>query len=93
MRMCGDADKPEVEKNMDELQANWAALNNAYKDAHEALVESEQLGKQFQDGLNRMNDYIDVADEQLENMEPVGSDPVTVKRQLDDLRVKSNLYL
>ena len=87
IRMCGDADKPEVEKNMDELQANWDALNVAYKDAHDALVESANLGKQFQDGLNNMNDYMDAAEDQLDNMEPVGSEPDTVKRQLDELRV------
>ncbi len=92
IRMCGEADKPEVEKNMDELQSNWDALNNAYKNANDALTESADLARQFQEGLDRMNDYIDVAEDQLDNMQPVGSDPETVKQQLDELRVSARLH-
>ncbi|XP_071483801.1 microtubule-actin cross-linking factor 1-like [Diadema antillarum] len=99
MRHCGDSNKPEVQKNVDELSHAWDGLNNAYRDRHDKLQDADDAARTFQDGLDRMNEYMAQAEDQLESMPAVGSDPETVRRQLEDLKTfkkdlaRSNLEL
>ena len=90
MRHCSDSNKPEVQKNMDELNTSWENLSEAYTDRHNKLDDAQEAAKAFQEGLDSMNDYMTEAEDQLETMAAVGSDPETVRRQLDNLKVHSH---
>eukprot|EP00057_Strongylocentrotus_purpuratus_P020675 XP_011675149.1 PREDICTED: microtubule-actin cross-linking factor 1 isoform X2 [Strongylocentrotus purpuratus] len=85
MTHCSDSNKPEVQKNVDELNNSWDNLNDAFKDRHQKLDDADEAAQAFQDGLDRMNDYMTKAEEQVDRMPAVGSDPQTVRRQLDNL--------
>ncbi|XP_033113691.1 microtubule-actin cross-linking factor 1, isoforms 1/2/3/5-like isoform X2 [Anneissia japonica] len=86
MKLCGDAEKPEVQKNIDELNNSWDALNTAYEDREDALVQALNLATQFEEDLIKMMAFLNKADEKLAAMEPVGADPETVRQQLDEIK-------
>ena len=83
----------EVQKNVDELNNSWENLNDAFKDRHQKLDDADEAAQAFQDGLDRMNDYMTKAEEQVDRMPAVGSDPQTVRRQLDNLNVSTETCL
>lgn len=93
MTHCSDSNKPEVQKNVDELNNSWENLNDAFKDRHQKLDDADEAAQAFQDGLDRMNDYMTKAEEQVDRMPAVGSDPQTVRRQLDNLNVSTETCL
>uniref|UniRef100_A0A4W3JP89 Dystonin n=1 Tax=Callorhinchus milii TaxID=7868 RepID=A0A4W3JP89_CALMI len=83
---CGEPDKPIVRKNIDELSATWDNLNKAWKDRIDRLNEAMLDAVQFQDALQAMFDWIDIAETKLNKMSPVGTDLETVKLQIHELK-------
>uniref|UniRef100_A0A4W3JSC6 Dystonin n=1 Tax=Callorhinchus milii TaxID=7868 RepID=A0A4W3JSC6_CALMI len=82
---CGEPDKPIVRKNIDEV-ATWDNLNKAWKDRIDRLNEAMLDAVQFQDALQAMFDWIDIAETKLNKMSPVGTDLETVKLQIHELK-------
>ncbi|XP_067840170.1 microtubule-actin cross-linking factor 1 isoform X9 [Heptranchias perlo] len=83
---CGEPDKPVVKKNIDELNVTWDNLNKAWKDRIDRLDEAMQDAVQFQDALQAMFDWMDIAECKLNTMHPVGTDLETVKQQIAELK-------
>ncbi|XP_005359958.1 dystonin isoform X13 [Microtus ochrogaster] len=90
---CGDPDKPIVKKSIDELNSAWDALNKAWKDRVDKLEEAMQAAVQYQDGLQAIFDWVDIAGNKLASMSPIGTDLETVKQQIEELKqFKSEAY-
>ncbi|KAM9667394.1 dystonin [Trichechus inunguis] len=90
---CGEPDKPIVKKSIDELNSAWDSLNKAWKDRVEKLDEAMQAAVQYQDGLQAIFDWVDIAGSRLASMSPVGTDLETVKQQIEELKqFKSEAY-
>ncbi|XP_021114851.1 dystonin [Heterocephalus glaber] len=90
---CGEPDKPIVKKSMDELNSAWDSLNKAWKDRIDRLEEAMQTAVQYQDGLQAIFDWVDIAGGKLASMSPVGTDLETVKQQMEELKqFKSEAY-
>ncbi|XP_062981103.1 dystonin isoform X2 [Elgaria multicarinata webbii] len=83
---CGEPDKPLVNKSIDELNSAWDALNKAWKERVDKLEEAMQAAVQYQDGLQAMFDWVDIAGSKLASMSPVGTDLETVKQQTEELK-------
>ncbi|KAF1416916.1 Dystonin, partial [Spheniscus magellanicus] len=83
---CGEPDKPIVNKSIDELNSAWDALNKTWKERVEKLVEAMQAAVQYQDGLQAIFDWVDIAGSKLASMSPVGTDLETVKQQTEELK-------
>ncbi|XP_078069449.1 dystonin isoform X8 [Mustelus asterias] len=83
---CGEPDKPVVKKNIDELNCTWDNLNKAWKDRIDRLDEAMQEAVQFQDALQAMFDWMDIAESKLNTMHPIGTDLETVKQQIAELK-------
>uniref|UniRef100_UPI00398EBE39 dystonin isoform X2 n=1 Tax=Pristiophorus japonicus TaxID=55135 RepID=UPI00398EBE39 len=83
---CGEPDKPVVKKNIDELNCIWDNLNKAWKDRIDRLDDAMQEAVQFQDALQAMFDWMDIAESKLNTMPPVGTDLETVKQQIAELK-------
>ncbi|XP_057607238.1 dystonin isoform X11 [Chionomys nivalis] len=90
---CGDPDKPIVKKSIDELNSAWDSLNKAWKDRVDKLEEAMQAAVQYQDGLQAIFDWVDIAGNKLASMSPIGTDLETVKQQIEELKqFKSEAY-
>ncbi|XP_022437230.2 dystonin isoform X31 [Delphinapterus leucas] len=90
---CGEPDKPIVKKSIDELNSAWDSLNKAWKDRVDRLEEAMQAAVQYQDGLQAIFDWVDIAGGKLASLSPIGTDLETVKQQIEELKqFKSEAY-
>ncbi|XP_019403110.1 PREDICTED: microtubule-actin cross-linking factor 1 isoform X16 [Crocodylus porosus] len=83
---CGETEKPEVKKSIDEMNNAWENLNKTWKERLEKLEEAMQSAVQYQDNLQAMFDWLDNAVIKLCNMPPVGTDLNTVKEQMNEMK-------
>ncbi|XP_072836449.2 microtubule-actin cross-linking factor 1 isoform X14 [Pogona vitticeps] len=83
---CGETEKPEVKKSIDEMNSAWENLNKTWKERLEKLEEAMQSAVQYQDTLQAMFDWLDNTVIKLCNMPPVGTDLNTVKEQLNEMK-------
>ncbi|XP_053820488.1 microtubule-actin cross-linking factor 1 isoform X9 [Vidua chalybeata] len=83
---CGETEKPEVKKSIDEMNNAWENLNKTWKERLERLEEAMQSAVQYQDTLQAMFDWLDNAVIKLCNMSPVGTDLSTVKEQMNEMK-------
>uniref|UniRef100_G1LVE7 Actin cross-linking family 7 n=1 Tax=Ailuropoda melanoleuca TaxID=9646 RepID=G1LVE7_AILME len=83
---CGETEKPEVKKSIDELNNAWESLNKTWKERLEKLEDAMQAAVQYQDTLQAMFDWLDNAVIKLCTMPPVGTDLNTVKDQLNEMK-------
>ncbi|XP_054886084.1 dystonin isoform X2 [Poeciliopsis prolifica] len=86
MTACGEPDKPVIKKSVDEVNSAWENLNKTWKERVERLDEAMQAAVQFQDGLQGMFDWVDILENKLDSMSPVGTDLETVKQQIVELK-------
>uniref|UniRef100_A0A8C1M204 Microtubule actin crosslinking factor 1 n=1 Tax=Cyprinus carpio TaxID=7962 RepID=A0A8C1M204_CYPCA len=83
---CGETEKPEVKKTIDEMNAAWEGLNRTWRERMERLEEAMTASVQYQDALQGMFDYLDNAVIKLCDMPAVGTDLSTVKQQIEELK-------
>uniref|UniRef100_A0A667ZAL9 Microtubule actin crosslinking factor 1 n=1 Tax=Myripristis murdjan TaxID=586833 RepID=A0A667ZAL9_9TELE len=83
---CGETEKPEVKKTIDEMNAAWEGLNRTWRERMERLEEAMTASVQYQDALQGMFDYLDNAVIKLCDMPTVGTDLGTVKQQIEELK-------
>ncbi|XP_075454266.1 dystonin isoform X28 [Ascaphus truei] len=83
---CGEPDKPVVNKNIDELNSAWDTLNKTWNERVDKLDEAMQYAVQYQDGLQALFDWVDIAAGKIETMSPVGTDLEMVKQQIVELK-------
>ncbi|KAM3595755.1 uncharacterized protein V6R79_002337 [Siganus canaliculatus] len=83
---CGETEKPEVKKTIDEMNAAWEGLNRTWRERMERLEEAMTASVQYQDALQSMFDYLDNAVIKLCDMSAVGTDLGTVKQQIEELK-------
>uniref|UniRef100_A0A672SX36 Microtubule actin crosslinking factor 1 n=1 Tax=Sinocyclocheilus grahami TaxID=75366 RepID=A0A672SX36_SINGR len=83
---CGETEKPEVKKTIDEMNAAWEGLNRTWRERMERLEEAMTASVLYQDALQGMFDYLDNAVIKLCDMPAVGTDLSTVKQQIEELK-------
>uniref|UniRef100_A0A8C8SUB6 Microtubule actin crosslinking factor 1 n=1 Tax=Pelusios castaneus TaxID=367368 RepID=A0A8C8SUB6_9SAUR len=86
MLACGEPEKPEVKKSIDEMNNAWENLNKTWKERLEKLEEAMKSAVQYQDTLQAMFDWLDNTVIKLCNMPPLGTDLSTVKEQLNEMK-------
>ncbi|KAK3864233.1 hypothetical protein Pcinc_030068 [Petrolisthes cinctipes] len=85
MTLCGDADKPEVKKNIEDLDYAWDNVTALYAKREENLIDAMEKAMEFHDTLRNMLEFLEKAESKFSNMGAVAGDIEAIKTQINQL--------
>ncbi|CAG9792786.1 unnamed protein product [Diatraea saccharalis] len=85
MSLCGEPDKPEVKKHMEDLDQAWDTVTALYARREENLIDAMEKAMEFHDTLQNLQEFLDSAEDKFSRMGALGSDIDAVKRQIAQL--------
>ena len=86
--LIGEPDKPEVEKNVDDVDMSWEVLNAQWLARSKALEEALSSSTEFHEELMHMLEWLQLMEENYSGLGPIGTDTGAVKQQIEELKVR-----
>ncbi|XP_022258014.1 dystonin-like, partial [Limulus polyphemus] len=86
MQLCGEPDKPEVKKHIEDLDSAWDNVTTLYAKREQNLVDAMEKAMNFHDTLKNFLEFLDTAEDKFANLGPIGSDIESVKGQMHQLK-------
>ncbi|XP_076226829.1 dystonin-like protein short stop isoform X33 [Nomia melanderi] len=85
MGLCGEPDKPEVRKHIEDLDQAWDNVTALYARREENLIDAMEKAMEFHETLQNLLEFLEEAEEKFTRMGPLGSDIDEVKKQIKQL--------
>ncbi|XP_076629250.1 dystonin-like protein short stop isoform X13 [Colletes latitarsis] len=85
MGLCGEPDKPEVRKHIEDLEQTWDNVTALYARREENLIDAMEKAMEFHETLQNLLEFLQEAEEKFARMGPLGSDIDEVKKQIKQL--------
>ncbi|PNF19350.1 hypothetical protein B7P43_G06713, partial [Cryptotermes secundus] len=86
MNLCGEPDKPEVKKHIEDLDSAWDNITALYAKREENLIDAMEKAMEFHETLQNLLEFLDGAEDRFAAMGALGSDIDAVKRQIEQLK-------
>ncbi|XP_055855325.1 microtubule-actin cross-linking factor 1 isoform X44 [Episyrphus balteatus] len=86
MSLCGEPDKPEVKKHIEDLDNAWDNITALYARREENLIDAMEKAMEFHETLQNLLKFLTKAEERFGGLGPVGSDIDAVKKQIEQLK-------
>nr|CAD7258245.1 unnamed protein product [Timema shepardi] len=86
MILCGEPDKPEVKKHIEDLDSAWDNITALYAKREENLIDAMEKAMEFHETLQNLQEFLDSAEDSFAGMGALGSDIVAVKKQIEQLK-------
>ncbi|XP_076765744.1 dystonin-like protein short stop isoform X7 [Xylocopa sonorina] len=85
MGLCGEPDKPEVRKHIEDLDQAWDNVTALYARREENLIDAMEKAMEFHETLQNLLEFLQEAEDKFARMGPLGSDIDEVKKQIKQL--------
>lgn len=86
MLLCGEPEKPEVKKHIEDLNHAWDNITALYARREDNLIFAMQKAEQFHETLRKLLEFLAKAEDRFVNLGPIGADIDAVKKQIEQLR-------
>lgn len=86
MSLCGEPDKPEVKKHIEDLDHAWDNITALYAKREENLIDAMEKAMEFHETLQNLLKFLNKAEDSFARLGPVGSDIDAVKKQIEQLK-------
>ncbi|KAK7865644.1 hypothetical protein R5R35_006900 [Gryllus longicercus] len=86
MSLCGEPDKPEVKKHIEDLDSAWDNITALYAKREENLIDAMEKAMEFHETLQNLLEFLDTAEDRFASMGALGSDIEAVKKQIEQLK-------
>ncbi|CAG9820406.1 unnamed protein product [Phaedon cochleariae] len=86
MKLCGEPDKPEVKKHIEDLDNAWDNITALYAKREENLIDAMEKAMEFHETLQNLLEFLTKAEKKFGKLGPLGTDIDAVKKQIDQLK-------
>ncbi|KAK5647774.1 hypothetical protein RI129_002666 [Pyrocoelia pectoralis] len=86
MQLCGEPDKPEVKKHIEDLDHAWDNITALYAKREENLIDAMEKAMEFHETLQNLMVFLNEAEKKFVKMGPLGTDIDAVKVQIEQLK-------
>ncbi|XP_055907399.1 uncharacterized protein LOC129942467 isoform X23 [Eupeodes corollae] len=86
MSLCGEPDKPEVKKHIEDLDNAWDNITALYARREENLIDAMEKAMEFHETLQNLLKFLTKAEERFGGLGAIGSDIDAVKKQIEQLK-------
>ncbi|RWS15093.1 microtubule-actin cross-linking factor 1-like isoform X28, partial [Dinothrombium tinctorium] len=86
MQICGEPDKPEVKKHIDDLDNAWETVTGLFYKREQNLIDAMEKAMNFHDMMRRVLDFLSSAEDKFASLGPIASDIEAVKVQIHQLK-------
>lgn len=87
MQMVDEPEKPEVRKQIEDLDDAWETITSLYAKREQNLIHAMDRAMNFHQMLQSILDFLDQAETRFDSLGPIASDIDSVKKQIIQLRL------
>ncbi|BET00336.1 Growth-Arrest-Specific Protein 2 Domain [Nesidiocoris tenuis] len=86
MSLVGDPEKPEVRKNIEDLDSAWDTVTSLFAKRRENLIDAMERAMEFHDMLRSLKEFLKTAEARFSALGPLGEDINTIRAQMKEVK-------
>lgn len=86
MSLVGEPDKPEVRKNIEDLDSAWDTVTSLFAKRRENLIDAMERAMEFHDMLRSLKEFLKTAEARFSALGPLGEDINTIRTQMKEVK-------